>query len=407
MPIYNYRVKDRSGLTICGEMESSSEKLLLEKLKDFGYFVLSIKEKKKAILSGLLKLDKRIDEQDIIIFTRQLQTLLDAGIPINTSLEIISKQISNPKLAEICETMRKDIENGSTLADALRRYPLVFGQTFVAMVEAGEMGGILMENLGRLASLKEIGLQRKTKLKQAVTYPTILVLAAIFGISFLIMFVFPLFTKIFSRANVSLPLPTKVLIGISSFVRGNWFLIFIAIVVLFFLLVKFRKTKKGKLAFDRLKLKLPLFGELFRKTSVSSFAHTFRSLNRAGIPLIKSLEIVSKVIGNQVIGEAILEAKSKIGEGSTIAKPFEQTKEFPQMMVDMLSVGEESGRLDDMLDKIALYYDQEVDYKISKLNTSLEPILIGVMGFVVAFIYLSLIMPMLQLLKVIRAGGLG
>lgn len=407
MPIYNYRVKDRSGLTIAGEMESPSEKLVLEKLKDSDYFVLSIKEKRKAILSSLFQLGKRIDDQDIIIFTRQLCTLLDSGIPINTSLQIISKQIPNPILSDICDKMRSDIENGSTLADAIRKYPLVFDQTFIAIVESGEMGGILGENLERLASVQEKSLQRKSKVKQAMAYPVILLFAAVFGIFFLIMFVFPLFSKIFSRANVELPLPTRVLIGISTFLRGNWFLIFIAIVVLFFLLVKFRKTKKGKFALDRLKLKLPLFGDLFRKASISSFAHTFQALNHAGIPLIKGLEVVSKVVGNLVIQEAILEVKSKIGEGSTIAKPFEQTKEFPQMMVDMISVGEESGRLDDMLDKIALYYDQEVDYKISKLATSLEPILIGVMGFVVAFMYLSLIMPMLQLLKVVRAGGLG
>jgi len=407
MTIFSYRVKDHSGLTISGETESPSEMLLLKKLTNSGYFVLSIKEKKKALTTSILQLGNRIDDQDKIIFTRQLSTLLDSGIPINSSLVTISKQISNPALSSICDNMREDIENGATLAETLKKHPSVFDRTFIAMVEAGETGGILGENLQRLATLQEISLQRKTKIKQAVTYPAILVLAAVFGISFLFLFVFPLFTRIFSKANIELPLPTQVLIVLSTFIREYWLLILLSIIVLVFFLAKFGKTKKGKSFFDKVKLRLPLFGDLFRKASVSSFAHTFQALNHAGIPLLKSLDIVSRVVGNKVIEDAILEAKSKIGEGSSIAQPFEHTKQFPQMMVDMIAVGEESGRLDDMLNKIAFYFDQEVDYKISKLSTSLEPILIGVMGFVVAFMYLSLIMPMLQLLKVIRAGGLG
>ena len=407
MPIYTYKVKDEFGTAICGEKESVSEIELLNNLTSLGYFVLNIRTKNRSLWASIGQLGQKIQPVDLIIFTRQLATLLDAGIPINNSLAILSQQVENKLLARVGQKIKSDIESGLTLSEALKKHPKIFDSTYQAMVEAGETGGMVAESLEKLASLSEITHDRKTKVKSAITYPAILVLAAIFGIGFLVLFVFPLFAKIFSRAKIVLPLPTRILIFISTLVRENWIFILSGSLILFFVLTRYFKTKSGKWKFDSLKLKLPIFGNLFRKSSMSSFAHTFGALNRTGIPIVKSLEIVSKVVGNVVIRKAIEDARDKISQGQTISQPFKDSGQFPPMVVHMLSVGEESGKMDDMLKKVTEYYDRDLDYTISKLTTSLEPILIAGMGFVVAFMYLSLILPMFQLLKVIRAGGLG
>jgi len=407
MPVYTYRAKDEFGTTVRGEKESSNELDLFNNLSSLGYFVLSIRAKRKSLWNSIWPGGRKIQPVDLIIFTRQLATLLDAGIPINNSLSILSQQIDNKALAQICQRIKSDIEGGLTLTEVLKRHPKIFDSTYQAMVEAGEAGGMVAESLERLATLSEINYDRKTKVKSAVTYPAILVLAAIFGIGFLVLFVFPLFAKIFSRAKIPLPLPTRVLIFVSTFVQKNWLFIFAGILVFVFLLTRYIKTKSGRWKFDSLKLRLPIFGSLFRKASMLAFAHTFGALNRTGIPIVKGLELVSRVVGNVVIRKAVEEAKERISEGQSISQPFKNSGQFPPMVVHMLSVGEESGRMDDMLKKITEYYDRDLDYTISKLTTSLEPILIAVMGFVVAFMYLSLILPMFQLLKVVRAGGLG
>ncbi len=407
MPVYIYRAKDQSGNTIKGEAESSSRLELFKKLSTSGYFVCSIKGKDKNLFERMSRWGQKPKAADLIIFTRQFSTLLDAGIPINTSLSMISDQIENQRLAQTVQKIRTDIESGANLGDALKKFPEMFNSTYIAMVEAGETGGMISESLNRLATLSEVIHERKNKIKSALTYPVILMTAASLAIAFLVTIVFPLFARIFSRANVPLPLPTFVLIKISQIASSYWWVFFLGALILSTALGYYLKTETGKWNLDKFKLKLPLFGNLFRKASISYFAHTFQAVNQSGIPLTSGLDIVSKVVGNRVISKAIQDARIRVSEGEGIADSFRESGQIPSLPLHMISVGEESGRLDDMLGKISQYYDRDVDYTIGKLTESIQPILMVVMGLVVAFMYMSLILPMLQMLKVIRAGGLG
>jgi type IV pilus assembly protein PilC len=407
MPVYIYKAKDQSGNTVKGEAESSSQLELFKKLSSSGYFVCSIKGKDKNFFEKISWWGQKPKAADLIIFTRQFSTLLDAGIPINTSLSMISDQIENQRLAQAVEKIRTDIESGSNLGEAVRKFPEMFNSTYIAMVEAGETGGMISESLNRLATLSEVIHERKTKIKSALTYPVILVTAAILAIAFLVTIVFPLFARIFSRANVPLPLPTFVLIKISQIASSYWWAFFLGAFVLSTALGYYLKTETGRWNLDKFKLKIPLFGNLFRKTSISYFAHTFQAVNISGIPLTSGLDIVSQVVGNRVISKAIQDARNKVSEGERLADSLRESGQIPSLPLHMISVGEESGRLDDMLGKISQYYDRDVDYTIGKLTESIQPILIVAMGLVVAFMYMSLILPMLQMLKVIRAGGLG
>jgi len=407
MPTFVYKARDQKGVLLQGEIRSSAESLAFKSLAESGLYVSSLKKKGKISWSGLFSLERKNKALDIIIFTRQLATMVEAGLPLNSSLGILADQLENKSLAKTISQVKENIEMGSSLAEALSKHPKFCDETYIAMVGAGEAGGFLAEVLGNLASLAEISLDRKTKVKSALTYPTILIIAALLGVSFLVILVFPLFVKIFAKANVSLPWPTRVLVEISSFLRRFWYILLPTIAGILFFFSKYYKTPSGRRKLDSLKLKIPIFGNLFRKVSMSSFVHTLRALNQSGIPIIKSLDIVSKVVKNKIIAEAILKARDRIEGGYTLNHALMDGGEFPEMVTQMVRVGEESGRVDEMLDKIAQYYDRDIDYTISRLTALLEPALILFMGFVVAFMYLSLIMPMLNLLKVARAGGLG
>lgn len=407
MPTYTYRVRDKKGELVTGEIEAESEKRVFSDLSESGYFVSSIKPKGRSPWRGVSGLTGRVSAVDLIVFTRQLAAMLDAGIPINTSLNVIANQKEGKTMVQIAKRLRQNLEEGMDLAQAMGNESKVFDRSYIAMVEVGESSGKIAEMLSRLADLLEQKQERKTKVKAAVTYPIILVIAATLGITFLVVFVFPLFIKIFEKANVILPLPTRILIGVSNFVRGYWWALLGSLGGLVILARRYARTLSGKLFFDAIKLKLPIFGNLFRKVAISAFAHSYKALNVSGIPLVTTLKLVGEVVGNNVIARAIEKARIRITEGSSITLAFGETGQFPGIMMQMISAGEESGKMDEMLLKISQYYDKEVDYVISKLSTTLEPILLAVMGVVVAIMYLSLIMPMTQLLKVIRAGGLG
>jgi type IV pilus assembly protein PilC len=407
MQTYTYKVRDKRGAAVVGEIEAQSEKEVFKNLSESGYFVSSIRKKGRSTWGGLSGLGGRVSAVDLIVFTRQLAAMLDAGIPLNTSLKVIANQGESKTMVQVARRLRQSIEEGMGLAQAMESESKVFDKSYVALLEVGESGGKIAEVLNRLADLLELKQERKAKVKAAVTYPVILVIAATLGITFLIVFVFPMFMKIFERANVVLPLPTRILIGVSNLVRGYWWALLGSLGGFVILARIYAKTLSGRLFFDRIKLKLPIFGGLFRKVAVSAFAHSYRALNVSGVPLVTTLRLVRQAVGNSVIAQAIEKARIRIAEGSSIALSFGESGQFPGMVVQMISTGEESGKMDEMLEKISQYYDKEVNYVISKLTTTLEPILLAVMGAVVAIMYLSLIMPMTQLLKVIRAGGLG
>ncbi len=407
MPTYTYRVRDKRGEAITGQIEARSQKEVFKDLSESGYLVSSIKLKGHSPWRGLSGWGGRVSTVDLIVFTHQLAAMLDSGIPINTSLDVIANQGENKTMVQVARRLRQSIEGGMGLAQAMSNEPKVFDRSYVAMLEVGESGGKIAEVLNRLADLLELKQERKTKVKAAVSYPVILVIAATLGITFLIVFVFPMFVKIFEKANVTLPLPTRILIGVSNLVRGYWWAILGSLTGIVIFAKRYAKTLSGRLFFDGIKLRLPIFGNLFRKVAVSAFAHSYRALNMSGVPLVTTLKLVETVVGNSVIAQAIEKARIRISEGDSIALTFRQSGQFPGMVVQMISTGEESGKMDEMLLKISQYYDKEVNYVISKLSTTLEPIMLAMMGAVVAIMFLSLVMPMTQLMKVIRAGGLG
>ena len=407
MPTFIYKARDQKGALLQGEIQSANESSAFRGLVESGLHISSLREKSKHFCSNALSFGRKNRVSDLIVFTRQLSTMLEAGLPLNSSLGILAGQLENKSLAKVISGVKEDIEMGSSLTLALSRHSKVFDNTYIAMVETGEAGGFLAEVLGRSATLAEIKLNRETKVKSALAYPVILMVAAFLGISFLVLFVFPLFVRIFTKAGVSLPWPTAVLVSISSFVRRFWYILLLTVAGSFFFLFRYRKTTSGRRKIDLLKLRIPIFGKLFRKVSISSFVHTLLVLNKSGIPIIRSLDIASKVVKNRIIAEAVIGARNGIEGGRTLNSGLVDSGEFPEMVTQMVGVGEESGKLDEMLVKIAEYYDRDIDYAISRLTALLEPALILFMGFVVAFMYLSLIMPMLNLLKVVRSGGLG
>jgi len=411
MSTFEYMALDETGREISGVMDSPNEIHLLNHLTAKGYIVSSIKPRGEGIVEKLRKYIRsggsRISKLDLIVFTRQMASLLNAGIPINSALRILSRQASSKIVSELSDEIRGELEGGSTITEALRKRKDVFSDSYLSMVEAGEASGSLPEVFDRLATLMEIDKERIDQVKSAITYPVILIIAALAGITFLIVSVFPTFIKIFSRANIKLPWTTRLLIALSDFVRANYPVILVVILVLALFVKFYSRTESGKVKIDELKLRLPIFGDIFKKVAMSAFAHNYRALNSSGIPIERTLQIVAGTVGNKAISRAILEARDKIKAGSTIASPFEESGYFPPLVVHMISTGEESGQMDEMLEKISDYYDKEVSYSIAKLTTLLEPMLLAVMGVVVGFMYLSLITPMMQIMKVAKAGGLG
>ena len=410
MSVYHYKAVDAHGVEVSGEMEFPDRIHLLNKLSAMGYFVSSVTEKKSFGFRKLLERtgfsSYRVGRKSRIIFTRQMASLLQAGIPINSALTLISRQTEDKGLVDLVKTLKRSIEGGSAVSEALSKRRDAFSDAYIAMVEAGEISGMLAEVFEKLANLEETENERRESVKSAVAYPLILVIASVMGITFLLVAVFPTFVKIFSAANVTLPITTRAIIAISDFVRTNLVYLVLGVVSVCLFVKWISGRKKGELFLDRLKLRIPLFGKLLRKTAISTFTHTYQALNSSGVPVEGSLRISSRSPGNKVIEAAVLDARMKISDGATIADAFEETGEFPPLVVHMFSIGEESGNMDDMLLKLCEYYEKEITYAISRLTTAIEPILIGVMGFVIAFMYLSLITPMMQMMKVAKGGGI-
>ncbi len=410
MALFIYKAVDSKGVEVSGEMEFADKIHLLNRLAAMGYFVSSVREKRENGLKRLLEKTGyssfRIGRKSRIIFTRQLASLLEAGIPINTALVLIAKQTGDRGLTGLAQGLRRSIEGGTSISEALGGRKDVFSESYISMVEAGEASGMLAEVFDRLAALEETDNERRESVKSAVTYPVILVVASAAGITFLLVAVFPTFVRIFRDANVSLPVTTRTLIAVSDFVKSNLVWIVASIVTAMLAVKRIYATRRGKKTIDSVKLELPIFGQLLKKTAVSTFAHTYQALNSSGVPVDRSLQIASKSTGNAVMEDAILKARRSISDGSTIADSFEKTGQFPPLMVHMISIGEESGSMDQMLLKLCEYYEKEITYAIAKLTASIEPILIAVMGSVIAFMYLSLITPMMQMMKVAKGGGL-
>ncbi|MFV1951953.1 MAG: type II secretion system inner membrane protein GspF [Nitrospinota bacterium] len=408
MPVYEYKALNSKGKTVAGIIDADSSKTARLKLRKSGIFTTELKEDtrtstkeptKDISISTLLK---KVKQQDISIMTRQLSTLVGAGLPLLEALNALVDQTSNPFLKKVIATVRERVNEGSTLADALSEHPRVFSRLFSNMVRAGESSGALEIVLLRSADYTESQLALRNKIWATLAYPILMLLIGSGVLFFLLTFVIPIVTGIFSDLEQTLPLPTLILISISDFLSKVWWIIILAIVGFIFWIKRYVRTSRGRVVIDRIKLKLPFFGSLINKIAISRFSRTLQILLSTGVNILDSLEIVRTIVNNEVLAEAIDTAKENIREGEDIAPPLERSGLFPPIVIHMIAIGEKSGRLEEMLSRVSDAYDNEVQTTIQGITSLLEPLMILVMGLVVGFIVISILLPIFEMNQIIK-----
>jgi type IV pilus assembly protein PilC len=403
MPNYTYKARDEAGRLVKGAMQALSQEDLADKLREKGCVPTHIQQTASGIqIEDVGGRFTRIKHEDMIMFNLQLANMLDSGLTILSSLSTISRQMENKKLKEIVEELGRSIEAGSTFSDALAKYPTVFSDLFVNTVKAGEASGHLDTVLNRLAIYLEQQADLRQKIQGALFYPVILLVAGIGVIIFVVSFVMPKFVDIFTKANVMLPLPTIILYQVGMALKKFWYLVLLSIGALILGAKWVINTQTGRWHFDQLQLTLPLIGPLVRKVVISRFSRTLATLLDSGVPLLQSLEIVADVSGNKIIGTVIRNVRNSVEEGQRIAQPLKSSKEFPSDAVQMIAIGEETGQLGKMLNKVADFYDTGVGYAIKKLTALIEPIFLVVMGGLIGFIMASLLLPIFDMVKTIQ-----
>ncbi|MFH2076548.1 MAG: type II secretion system F family protein [Pseudomonadota bacterium] len=396
MPIFIWSAETRKGETRKGELDGANEAAIRAQLRRQGYKSIGVKKKPKDLLEYLPFLQQKVSEKDVVIFARIFATMINAGLPLIQCLDLLGKQEQNKTFAKVIGAIKEDIEGGSTLTDALRKYPKIFDNLFVNLVAAGESGGILDVILQRLSGYMEKAMKLKSTVKGAMTYPIIVGVIAVVIIGGLLIFVVPMFQKMFEGMGGSLPAPTQFLVDLSQFLQDYYLYMGAFMVALYFGFKRFYATEKGTLVVDALVLKAPIFGPLLKKVAVAKFTRTLSTMMQSGVPILEGLGIVSKTSGNKIIEIALMKTRQSISEGKTIAEPLMETDIFPAMVVQMIAVGEATGALDTMLAKIADFYDDEVDAAVGALTAMLEPLLMCVLGPAVGFVLIAMYLPIFQ-----------
>ena len=403
MATFAYVGRTRSGAVKKGELSAKSKDEAVDQLRKQSVVVTSLEE--KTGLGGIkLSFGSGLTDKDLVVFTRQFGTMINAGLPLVQCLEILSTQSENKVLRETVGDVRGQVESGSTFSDALRKHPKVFDDLYVNMVHAGEVGGLLDTILTRLAKHIEKAMKLKGQIKSAMIYPSAIVGVAGIVITVLMIFVIPIFAKMFnelSGGKVGLPGPTQLVIDVSNGFQSYWYVGLGAIVGVVIGIKKYYATPKGKMAIDRFLLKTPIFGDLIRKASVAKFTRTLGTLLSSGVPLLDGLSICAKTSGNKVIEEALLNARVSISGGKTIADPLSASQVFPKMVTHMIAVGESTGALDAMLGKIADFYEDEVDQAVASLTSLLEPMMMVFLGVVIGFIVIAMYLPIFTMASAI------
>jgi type IV pilus assembly protein PilC len=399
MPVFAYAGRGTGGQTARGELNAADRDSAIGQLRSQGITVATIEEKKKTTMFGEKK--QKITDKDLVVFTRQFATMIDAGLPLVQCLEILASQADNKTLGKLLTEVKLDVEAGSTYADALKKHPKVFDNLYTNMVRAGEAGGMLDTILQRLAKQMEKAAKLKAQIKSAMVYPAAIVVVAIVVVSVLLIWVIPIFAKMFADFGGSLPVLTQFVIDLSNFMQKYILFMAAGAGVGIWLLRRYYHTAAGRLKIDGMALKLPVIGELIRKISVARFTRTFGTLIQSGVPIMDSLEIVARTAGNVVVENAIMAARTSVGEGKTLAEPIGKTGVFPPMVVQMISVGEATGALDAMLAKIADFYDDEVDTAVAMLTSLLEPALMVFLGTVIGFIVIAMYLPIFKMASAI------
>jgi type IV pilus assembly protein PilC len=400
MPIYKWEGKTIKGLVKKGEMEAPNEAAIRIHLRQQNIIPTKIVTKGKEIKFSF-SIRKKVRERSIAIFTRQLATMIDAGLPLVQSLEVLSSQQESRVFKNIIREIREDVEGGSTFAGALKKHPVTFSELYTNLVVAGEEGGILDNILTRLANYIEKSEALKKKVKSALIYPAVIIGVAIIVVLILMIFVIPVFETLFRQAGQTLPLPTLIVVTASKLIKKFVIILIPAFILLIYLMRKYYQTANGRAVIDRFLLKVPVFGPLLKKIAVARFSRTLGTLVSSGVPILDGLNIVSRTAGNRTIETAILNARASIREGETIADPLNRSGIFPPMVIQMISVGESTGALDSMLSKIADFYEEEVDIAVANLTSLLEPFLMIFLGVVIGGVVIAMYLPIFQMASAI------
>jgi len=397
MPVYKWVALTRRGKTLKGEVEAADERLARAQLKRRDLSVRKIKARPKDLFENVSFLQPKVKKKDIVIFTRQFSTMIDAGLPLVQGLTILAEQTENRTFKKILKQIVHDVEGGSSLAEALKKHPDQFDDLYVNLVAAGELGGILDTILQRLAAYIEKTEKLKSRIKGAMTYPIVVVAVAILVIAVIMIFVIPVFQELFSDFGSALPAPTQFVVNMSNFTKDNIHYMMAGALVLWFLFKRYRKTGRGRRQTDAVSLKLPVFGPLLKKVAVARFTRTLSTMITSGVPILDAMEIVARTSGNVILEEVILEARSSIAEGQSISEPLSENEIFPSMVVQMIAVGEATGALDSMLEKIADFYDSEVDTAVEALTSMLEPLLMIFLGGSIGGLVIAMYLPIFQM----------
>jgi type IV pilus assembly protein PilC len=399
MNTYQYTAKDKNGNTLVGLLDANSELEIADSLHKKELIVVKVELTKKK--SGRHGKSKKVKLDDLVIFSRQLATMIDAGIPLVHALGILSEQIENKNFKEVIAQVRQDIEAGMNFSDALSKHPAVFSELFINMTRAGETSGMLDEVLDRLATYLEKSAALARKIKSSLVYPAVVVTMALLITTFLLLKVVPTFKGIFDTLGGQLPLPTLILIGISDLFRKYFIFTVGVVIIVIFVFSRYVKTEKGRYNFDSQKLKVPVLGPLFRKLAVAKFSRTFSTLVKSGVSVLSALDIVSRTSGNKVVEESIISCSNSVRDGESISKPLSKSGVFPPMVTRMISVGEQTGQLEKMLSKIADFYDEQVDAAASALTSLIEPLVIAFLGIVIGGIVVALFLPIFKITQLI------
>ena len=402
---YEYKVKDKSGAVHDGVMEGSSQSAVAKALRDKGFTPITVTEKSNSGLQKEIKIpgfSDRIKLKTVAVFSRQFATMINSGLSLLRSLSILADQTDSSALAAVILEVKSKVEQGASLSDAMADHPKAFSQLYVSMVKAGEVGGVLDETLLRLADTIEAQVELRAKIKSAMMYPIAVMGLVVLIVTAMLIFIVPMFENLYSDLGGELPVPTKALLLLSSIITTYWWA---ATIVTVGTLTAFRRwiaTTSGRARFDAIKLKLPIFGGLVHKTAIARFSHTLSALTRTGVPILQAMDIVADTSGNAVVARAVTDVQASIKEGESIAAPLANHPVFPPMVVQMMAVGEETGALDTMLEKVGDFYDKEVEAMVEGLTSLIEPLLIVVLGVTVGGMLVALYLPMFNVINLIN-----
>ncbi len=397
MPVFLWTGKNKKGDNQKGEMEALTEEAVLANLKRMKIEPTKIKKKPKDLFENVAFLQPKVKTHDIILFARQFSTMIDAGLPIIQCLDILYSQQENPTFKKMLRSIKDDVESGSTLAEALKKFPKEFDDLFVNMIAAGEAGGILDTILRRLSTYMEKAAKLKSKVKGALTYPIVTLVIAIAVLAVILVFVIPVFEDMFSDMGGQLPAFTQMVVKASKKKKKNMIYIVVGLILFIFAFKKFHTTEKGRAIIDKNILRLPVFGDLIRKVAVSKFTRTMGTMLSSGVAILEALEIVAKTAGNKTIEQAVYSVRSDIAEGRTMADPLIESGVFPSMVCQMIAVGESTGALDAMLEKIAVFYDEEVDQAVENLTALIEPFMLVFLGITIGGLVIAMYLPVFKM----------